>query len=93
MSCKVASSLSLILNVSDSTFLLLTASKTRLLSICWGIAQVLLGSTGLERGLASLEVASVVFGTDEGEEEEIGGDDTDEDTLDEGVIGDNFGAG
>ena len=38
-------------------------------------------------------MASVVLGTDEGEEEEVGGHGSDESTLDEGVIGYVFRAG
>ena len=38
-------------------------------------------------------MASVVLGTDEGEEEEVGGYGSDEDTLDEGIIGYIFRAG
>ena len=52
---------------------------------------VLLRSTGLERRLASLEMASVVLGPDEGEDKDVSSHDTDEDTLDEGVVRHVFG--
>jgi len=75
------------------TFLLTSTSHTRPLSIrdSAGFSRdrtdVLLGSTGLERRLASLKVASVVLRTDEGEDDEVDGNDSDEDTLNEGVVG------
>ena len=43
-------------------------------------------STGLERRLSFLEVASVVLGTDEGKEDDVCGNTSDENALDKGVI-------
>ena len=54
---------------------------------------VFLGGTGLEGGLASLEVASVILRADEGEDDNVKGNDADEDTLDEGVVGYDLGTG
>lgn len=81
----------------DVGFLLSTASHARPLSVIetvgiWDSTDVLLGSTGLECGLSSLEVTSVVLGTDDGEDKDIGSHDSDEDTLNEGIIGYNFWA-
>jgi hypothetical protein len=45
-----------------------------------------LRSTNLERRLGSLEVASVVLGTYEREDDEVCGDTSDENALDKGVI-------
>ena len=38
-------------------------------------------------------MSSVILGTDDDKEEEVGGDDTDEDTLDESVVGYDLCAG
>ena len=91
-SSKVALGPSPTLNVFDVGFLLCTFHAGPL-SISRDGAHVFLRSAGLERSLSSLEVASVFFGTDEGEDDEIDGHDSDEDTLDEGVIRDNFRTG
>ena len=91
-SSKVGLGPSPTLNVLDVTFLLRTFHAGPL-SISRDGAHVLLRSASLERRLSSLKVASVFFGTDEGEDDEIDGHDSDEDTLDEGVIRDNFRTG
>ena len=63
-------------NVVDS--LVLMVSRHR--------ADVLLRSAGLERCLAFFEVASVVLGTDEGEDDDVYGHTSDEDTLNQSVV-------
>ena len=47
---------------------------------------VLLRCASLERRLTSLEVTPVVFGTDEGEDDDVDSYSTDEDALNEGVV-------
>ena len=47
---------------------------------------IFLRSTGLERRLASLEVATVVLRTYEGEDDNVCGHSSNEDALDKGVI-------
>lgn len=47
---------------------------------------VILRSASLERRLAPLEVTSVILGTDEGHDDEVGGHNPDEDSLDEGIV-------
>ena len=43
-------------------------------------------STGLERRLASLEVASVVLGADEGKDDDVCGHTSDENSLNQSVV-------
>ena len=54
---------------------------------------ILLGSTGLEGSLASLKVSPAVLRTKEGEYEDVRGGDTGKNTLNEGVVGYDLGAG
>ena len=70
-----------LLNLS---FLFSATFQTGLLDVN---ADVLLGGASLEGGFASLEVPSMILGADDDEEEEVGSDDTDKDTLDESVVG------
>lgn len=55
-------------------------------NFCRDKADVLLRSTGLERRLASLKVASMVFRTNEREDNDVGSHASDEDALNEGII-------
>lgn len=55
--------------------------------------KIFLGSTDLEGGLALLEVAPVFLRAEEGEDDNVSGNDTDEDTLDEGVVRYDLGTG
>jgi hypothetical protein len=81
----------------DVALLLRTASHARpvlsSVGVAYEVADVLFGSTRLEGRLAPLEVASVVLGTEEGEDDDVRGNDTDEDTLDEGVVGYDLATG
>lgn len=74
------------LNVS---LLLRTASQARpvvgTISV-WGGVDVFLRSTSLEGGLAPFEVTSVILRAEEGKDDNVSSDDTDEDTLDEGIV-------
>jgi hypothetical protein len=56
------------------------------LGFCQNRNHILLRSTSLERCLASLEVVPVVLGTDESEDNDVGGHNADEDALDKGVV-------
>ena len=58
-----------------------------------GGVDILLGSTGLGGSLASLKVASAVLRTEEGEYEDVRGNDTNKNTLNEGVVGYDLGVG
>jgi len=49
-------------------------------------ADVFLRSTGLERRLSFLEVASVVLGTNEGKHDDVRGHTSDKDALDQSVV-------
>lgn len=84
-----------ILNMLNLTLLFGTASQTRpdRIGIFWNGGKIVLGSTDLEGSLSSLKVASVVLRADEGEDDNVSGNDTDEDTLDEGVVWHNRGTG
>lgn len=81
-----------VLNAFDVTFLIFFASGNRFvrfldtLSFLWNRVHVLLRSACLERRLSPLEVTSVVFGTDQGEDDDVDGNRTDEDALNEGVV-------
>ena len=73
------------------------ASQTRPILNTVGILRdrrnVLFGSTGLECGLAPLKVATVIFGAEEGEDDNVSSNDTDENALDECIVRYDFGAG
>jgi hypothetical protein len=88
---------SLIFDMSNVTLFLGAASQTGpilgTVEVTWDRGNILLGSTDLEGGLAPLEVASVVFRADKGEDDNVNGNDTDENTLDEGVVRNNLGTG
>ena len=83
---------SCVFNVLGFFFLLPSTSNTRLLHVsnptCFlrNGTNVLLRSTSLERGLASLKVASVVFRTEEGEDNNVRGNTSDEDALNERIV-------
>jgi len=83
-----------ILNLLDVTLLLAAASQAGpVVGIPLDGVDVLLGSTDLEGSLASLKVASVVLRTEEGEDDDVRGNDTNKDALNEGVVRYDLGAG
>ena len=83
-----------ILDLLDITLLLVAASQAGpIVGIPLDGVDILLGSTCLEGSLASFKVASMVLRTEEGEDEDVRGDDTNKNTLNEGVVGYDLGAG
>jgi len=52
----------------------------------WTRVDLLLRSSGLEHRLSSLKVAPVVLGANEGEDDDVGGYNSDEDALDESIV-------
>jgi hypothetical protein len=81
-----------VLNMLHVPLLFTSAPSARLLCISDAIslrrggAYVLLRSTGLECRLSPLEVAPVVLRTDEGEDNDVSGNCSNEDSLNESVV-------